>query len=81
VTVERSEATLAGTVHSGRVASFDEHRGVGIVVDPAGGRWPFHCVSLADGTRTIAVDVPVRFVARAGVLGRWEAADITAAPH
>ena len=54
---------------------FDEPRGLG-VIDSDGTRYPFHCTQIADGSRTIAAGTPVRFVVRAGRLGRWEAADI-----
>ena len=58
---------------SGRVASFDEARGIGTVSDDAGGEYPFHCTALVDGTRTVAVGAHVMFEIRAGHLGRFEA--------
>ena len=61
---------------SGRVSAFDEHRGLGEVVDDAGTGYPFHCTAIADGTRTIAVGAAVDFDVVPGRLGRWEAAAI-----
>jgi|GEM_PF-305765 len=46
----------------GRVVSFDEASGLGIVADAGGDSHRFHCVSIADGTRTIAVGSHVSFV-------------------
>lgn len=42
-------------------------------------RFPFHCTAIADGTRTIAVDAPVRFRLVLGPLGALEAAAISPA--
>jgi len=64
---------------TGVVASFDDHRGDGSVTADDGTTLPFHCTQIADGSRTIAAGTPVRFVVRAGRLGRWEAADIRTA--
>ena len=47
--------TDAGTVHS-----FDVHAGVGEIATEHR-RVPFHCVSIADGSRVIAVGAPVTF--------------------
>lgn len=45
---------MRGEMRRGRVVDFDESSGLGVVVDDDdGGRWPFHCVSIADGTRRI----------------------------
>lgn len=63
----------AGT---GTVVEFDDHKGYGVVERDGGGRHPFHCTAIADGTRTIEVGAKVAFVVVAGRLGRWEAADI-----
>jgi cold shock CspA family protein len=38
---------------------------------------PFHCTSIADGSRTIAVGQHVRFTVVPGRLGRWEATRLT----
>ena len=47
--------------HPGIVTAFDAHRGLGEITDGSGTVWPFHCVSIADGTRDIAVGTPVEF--------------------
>jgi cold shock CspA family protein len=43
------------------VSDFDEHVGLGHVVDDTGASLLFHCVEIADGTRTIPVGQEVRF--------------------
>jgi cold shock CspA family protein len=60
---------------SGRVASFDEARGLGVVVDDSGQEFPFHCTAISDGTRSIEPGTRVRFEVTPG-LGRWEAAAV-----
>lgn len=60
---------------TGSVADFDEARGLGVVVSSSGTRWPFHCVSIADGTRTIALGQAVEFSVEFRVR-RLEAVDI-----
>jgi cold shock CspA family protein len=66
----------AANARSGRVESFDEHRGTGVVIAESGEHFPFHCTAIADGTRTIAVGSDVEFELVPGRLGRWEAAAI-----
>ena len=39
-------------------------------------RFPFHCTAIADGTRTIAPDTPVKFRLVTGPLGALEATAI-----
>lgn len=46
---------------TGTVTQFDEARGLGTVTSDTGSRWPFHCVSLADGSRTVDPGARVRF--------------------
>ena len=58
----------------GEVSAFDDDRGLG-EINAAGVMHPFHCVSIADGTRTIAPGTAVTFVVL-HKLGRYEAADI-----
>lgn len=72
------------TQRHGRVADFDEQAGYGhLAEDPAdrdggeGRQWWFHCTAIADGSRRIALDTPVRFRLRPGHLGRLEAVDVT----
>jgi cold shock CspA family protein len=57
---------------TGAVVAFDVDVGLGEVASADGTVWPFHCLAIADGSRRIDADTPVRFdvVAR---LGRWEA--------
>ena len=74
----------------GRVEDFDDHRGYGTVAVAhptgdaassghagAGRRLFFHCTSIANGTRTIAVGTAVAFVVVPGHAGRYEAAAVT----
>jgi cold shock CspA family protein len=56
----------------GRVAAFDEPRGLG-TVEADGASYPFHCTALLDGTRTIDVGARVTFEVRPAGMGRWEA--------
>jgi hypothetical protein len=63
-------------VYTGHVASFDEHVGRGEVEAGAGLHFPFHCTAIADGTRTIAPDTPVKFRLVIGPLGALEATAI-----
>ena len=60
-------------VYSGRIATFDDHVGRGEIEARGGMRFPFHCTSLADGTRTIAADAAVKFRLVPGPLGALEA--------
>ena len=60
----------------GRVVAFDEAVGLGEVESDGGTRYAFHCIEIADGTRTIAVGTSVRFTLLCK-LGRYEAADIS----
>jgi cold shock CspA family protein len=60
----------------GVVTNFDEPKGLGeILLDEAPAVFPFHCVSIADGTRNIQVGAAVTFLPLLK-LGRREAADI-----
>jgi cold shock CspA family protein len=59
----------------GSVIEFDESRGLGEIVDDGGNVFAFHCVEIADGTRSIAIGTRVRFDVLAK-LGRYEAARI-----
>jgi cold shock CspA family protein len=45
----------------GDVAAFDEVSGLGVLRSDSGSEIPFHCISIADGTRTIAPSTRVRF--------------------
>ena len=61
---------------AGRVTAFDEHRGLGEITASDGTVYAFHCTTIADGTRTIAVGTEVQFEIRPGRLGNWEAAAV-----
>jgi cold shock CspA family protein len=59
----------------GTVAAFDEASGLGEVAVDDDRRILFHCVGIADGTRTIAVGTAVEFELMPK-LGRYEATDL-----
>ncbi len=61
---------------TGRVVEFDEYRGLGAVVAADGRRFSFHCTAIVDGTRAIAIDIPVEFEVVAGPIGRYEAGSV-----
>jgi CspA family cold shock protein len=46
---------------SGTVTQFDDAKGLGTVVAIDGREFLFHCIEIADGTRTIDVGQAVRF--------------------
>lgn len=60
---------------AGRVATFDQARGLGEVADERGAVHSFHCIEIADGTRDIEVGADVSFEIRRK-LGRLEAVAI-----
>jgi CspA family cold shock protein len=62
-------------VISGVVTEFDEHVGMGVIIDGAGIEYAFHCVEIADGSRTITAGAAVEF-RPLPKLGRVEAASI-----
>jgi len=59
----------------GRVAAFDPFRGLGTIAGADGHDWPFHCVEILDGSRSIEVGAAVEFE-RLAKLGRLEASRI-----
>jgi cold shock CspA family protein len=65
------------TAVHGTVTTFDERRGLGEITAPDGTIYPFHCTTIADGTRTIIPGTAVEFEVVAGNLGHWEAAEVT----
>jgi cold shock CspA family protein len=71
---------VGGTSKLGTVTAFDEHAGLGVVTVEDGTKYPFHCVEIADGTRTIATGASVAFDALPK-LGRVEAGGIRPAPR
>ena len=60
----------------GTVVAFDAAIGLGEVERADGVHFPFHCIELADGTRTIDVGAAVTFQLLCK-LGRYEAAAVT----
>lgn len=68
-----------GAWRTGVVAEFDDERGLGTLSGDDGTRVVFHCVTIADGSRTIAVGARVRYVLGLGPLGVLEGRDVTAA--
>lgn len=60
----------------GVVVEFDDPRGLGVVRDAGGHRYPFHCTAIAGGSRAIEEGVEVSFRVVAGRRGRWEAGDV-----
>lgn len=64
-----------GSVPRGVVAAFDEQSGLGVVATSDGVEHPFHCVEIADGSRTIDSGTEVSFEVLAK-FGRWEAANL-----
>lgn len=62
--------TLVGTV-----VRFDREVGLGAVRADDGTEYPFHCIVIADGTRTVEVGAAVAFELLPK-LGRWEATAI-----
>ncbi len=67
---------MTQSVARGVVTSFDEAVGLGTICDEAGALVDFHCIAIANGTRTIAPSTPVTF-RRSHRFGRDEAIDIT----
>lgn len=55
----QSEQT--GEEFSGIVTAFDDAAGLGEITDAQSQHWWFHCVSIADGSRTISIGQPVKF--------------------
>jgi cold shock CspA family protein len=60
----------------GTVIAFDAQRGLGEVAELAGETYPFHCVEIADGSRTIEVGAKVSFTLTPR-LGGFEASRLT----
>jgi cold shock CspA family protein len=60
----------------GTVTAFDDHVGLGTVTAVDGAEYLFHCVEIADGSRTIAVGAAVEFELLPK-LGRYEASGLT----
>lgn len=61
----------------GVVSVFDAARGDGYIVDETGETVYFHCIEIADGSRSIEVGARVRATRRVGLRGRDEAGQVT----
>ena len=61
----------------GTVSAFDEDAGLGTITADDGTTFAFHCTAIADGTRTIGVNIAVDFELRPARNGTWEAGAIT----
>tara|TARA_Y100000385_G_C13086158_1_gene636443 strand:- start:734 stop:922 length:189 start_codon:yes stop_codon:yes gene_type:complete len=59
----------------GTVTAYDESVGLGIITSESGSEHAFHCIEIADGSRSIAVGTDVSFAPLAK-FGRYEAAHI-----
>ena len=59
----------------GTVTSFDQSVGLGVITGVDGVDHRFHCIEIADGSRSIEIGVQVDFDLLAK-FGRWEAANI-----
>jgi CspA family cold shock protein len=64
-----------GVARRGVVRTFDEAAGLGVIDGDDGAEYRFHCIEIADGTRTIEPGTEVGFD-RLAKFGRWEAANI-----
>ena len=64
-----------GVGRRGVVRVFDEAAGLGVIDGDDGRDYPFHCIEIADGTRTIEPGIEVGFD-RLAKFGRWEASNI-----
>jgi cold shock CspA family protein len=60
----------------GSVESFDERRGDGRLISEGGESFYFHCVDIADGTRTIGAGERVTALRAVGHVGHDEAVNI-----
>ncbi|MGA2124243.1 MAG: hypothetical protein ABSG58_07445 [Acidimicrobiales bacterium] len=63
---------------AGVIESFDERRGDGVLRSDEGQLFYFHCVAIADGTRSIPVGVRAAGERSVGRLGRDEVANVAA---
>jgi len=66
--------------HHGRVASFDQRRGLGTVADDSGTSYGFHATAIADGSRRIEVGQAVTFTVAPGHRGHYEARSLVTLP-
>jgi cold shock CspA family protein len=66
-----------GVVRLGRVAVWDDARGVGELASADGAQLGFHCTAIVDGSRTIDEGTAVAYTVVAGRLGQPEAGIVT----
>jgi cold shock CspA family protein len=64
-----------GSRHTGSVVAFDATVGLGVVQASTGERHTFHCIEIADGSRSIELGDTVTFDLLCK-FGRYEAANI-----
>ena len=64
---------------NGRIQSFDAHRGGGLMRSENGEVYYFHCVNIADGSRSVVVGEMVTARRGVGHLGHDEAFEIVKA--
>ncbi len=70
---------VGGDGRLGVVKAFDAAVGLGQIAGDGEDMVGFHCVAIADGSRTIDVGIAVTYRLVAGLHGRWEAAGIVPA--
>jgi len=61
---------------NGRIESFDDRRGDGLLRTDTGEGLYFHCVNIADGSRSIALGASVSARRQVGHLGHDQATEI-----
>ena len=60
----------------GVIERFDDHRGGGWLRTDAGETFYFHCVTIADGSRSIEVGTRAEGIRHVGHLGRDEVVEV-----
>ena len=70
---------LLGDPWAGRVLSFDDAAGLGVVEATTGARFGFHCTSVADGSRHVEPGTAVAFRLRPARGGQIEAIGLVVA--
>lgn len=60
----------------GVVVAFDAQRGDGTIRADDGEEFYFHCVTIADGTRSVNAGARISATRHVGLLGRDEASDL-----
>ncbi len=73
-------AAVTPRASTGEVTAFDEQAGLGTVRADDGREHAFHCVAVADGSRTIPTGVRVTFTVAPGLPGAWEAWSVAPLP-